>query len=88
MPDTTSRSIEKFIAHASREANRAPLQREDAFELGSQAAKDCIDSGVPIDLRDEAPGMALHSDAEAMGWNTMVFSPENKALRQKGLESD
>ena len=82
MPDTTRNTLNCFIANVS-QANQTPVDREEAYERGRQAAVECIEAGVPISLRDEAPGLTVNGDAEAMGWNSMVFSDENKALREK-----
>lgn len=58
-------------------------QEEAAFNRGVDSAKKIIGSGTSINLRDEGRCMLSSNEDElheAMGWNSQVFSEDNKKL--------
>jgi hypothetical protein len=60
------------------------LSIEESQAKGIAEAKACIESGTPVMLIDEAQYMFDDvKHAEIMGWNSMVFSEENNALKNK-----
>lgn len=60
------------------------LSVEESQAKGIAEAKACIESGTPVMLIDEAKYMFDDiKHAEIMGWNSMVFSQENNALKNK-----
>lgn len=85
MADTTMKSFEHFKRMGER-ANKThtELEKQAAFLKGVDAANLTIQNGTPINLLDE--GRFYMSDldfAETAGWNSRVFSDENKLLKSK-----
>jgi hypothetical protein len=84
MTDRTMETLKHFEKMGER-ANKVytDVEKEEAFNKGISQAKSAIDKGVVINLLDE--GQMFLSDidlGEIMGWNSQVFSDENKALRE------
>tara|TARA_Y100001937_G_C7136776_1_gene340455 strand:+ start:2769 stop:3047 length:279 start_codon:yes stop_codon:yes gene_type:complete len=89
MADTTMQTFEHFKKIGKKMGERASkehteLERHEAFSKGANAANLAIQNGTPINLMDE--GRFYMSDldfAETAGWNSRVFSEENKLLKAK-----
>lgn len=85
MADTTMKTFEHFKRMGERASEtHTEQEKQDAFLKGADAANLTIQNGTPINLMDE--GRFYMSDldfAETAGWNSRVFSDENKLLKSK-----
>jgi hypothetical protein len=84
MADRTMETLKHFEKLGERARKvYTDAEKEEAFNKGVAQAKSAIDKGDVINLLDE--GQMFLSDidlAEIMGWNSQVFSDENKGLRE------
>lgn len=66
--------------------NALSPEQQSAWDIGVEAAHKALSSSdKPIMMMDELPGLSMESDVEAMGWNSIWASDENKA-RFKNLK--
>jgi hypothetical protein len=85
MADTTMLTFEHLKKMGERASKaHSEIEKNAAYGRGVDSANSAIKSGVAINLLDE--GRVFMSDldfAETAGWNSRVFSEENKLLLSK-----
>lgn len=88
MPDGTMESL----AHLKKISERACISHSEeenkkAVDDGVESAKASVNKGNAIMMMDEFQfGMSDLDFSRAVGWNSVVFSDENKALLEKMKE--